>query len=91
MRTLTANETGTKKTLRKFIEDNFMLGLNAEGLADHDSLVGRGIVDSTGVLEIVAFLEETFKITVEDEDLVPEHFDTIGNLVAYVERKIRPC
>lgn len=51
------------------------------------SLVENGILDSTGILEVVGFIESTFGITVEDQDLVPEHFDSIAKMVRYIETK----
>ncbi|MBW2109626.1 MAG: acyl carrier protein [Deltaproteobacteria bacterium] len=76
-----------KKTIRGFIIENFLFGKD-DGLKDDTSFLEEGIIDSTGVLELVNFLEETFSITVEDEELIPENLDSINNVVAYVERKI---
>jgi len=52
-----------------------------------DSFMERGIIDSTGVLELVNFIQQTFKITVNDEDLIPENLDSVNNLVCYIKRK----
>jgi len=52
-----------------------------------DSLLDSGLIDSTGIFELVTFLEETFGIKVEDEEIVPEHFETAAQIAAYVERK----
>lgn len=75
-------------TVRHFIRENFYIG-NPDALADDASLLDHGIVDSTGILEVVAFLEKTFAIRVEDADMVPENLDTIAGIVAYIERKRR--
>ncbi|HBC46061.1 MAG TPA: acyl carrier protein [candidate division Zixibacteria bacterium] len=64
-----------------------MMGRNPEELADSDSLLNKGIIDSTGVLELVGFLEESFNIQVEDAELVPENLDSVNNLVNYIEKK----
>ena len=48
----------------------------------------KGIIDSTGILELVSFIEEDFGIAVEDEELIPENLDSIKNVVAYLERKV---
>ena len=53
-------------------------------LAEDDSLSGEGIIDSTGLLELVLFLEETFSLRIPDEDVLPEQFDTLGRLADYV-------
>ena len=74
-----------KTRIRTFIVENFYVQDGAS-LDDDTSLLGTGVVDSTGVLEVVAFLEETFDITVPDTDIVPDNLDTIGRLDAYVAR-----
>ena len=75
-----------KQKLRAFIVDNFLFGAD-EPFADGDSLMDSGIVDSTGVLELIAYLEEQFGISVEDEELLPENLDSINNLAAFIGRK----
>ncbi len=73
--------------LRSFIKDNFMIGRNPDELTDNGSLLELGIIDSTGVLELVGFLEERYGIQVEDNELVPENLDSLENLERYVSRK----
>ena len=73
--------------IRAFIIENFLFG-NDDGLKDDTSFLDEGIIDSTGVLEMVNFLEEEFSITVDDEELIPENLDSINNVTAYLERKI---
>lgn len=73
--------------LREFVVDNFMMGQTGSDLSDSGSLLELGIIDSTGVLELVGFLEETFSIAVEDDDLVPDNLDSIDNLVTYIQKK----
>jgi acyl carrier protein len=73
--------------LHQFIRDNFLFGQEDVVLHDQDSFLERGIIDSTGVLELVMFLEKTYHIHVDDEDLIPANLDTIDNLVRYVTRK----
>lgn len=77
----------TRAEIRNFIIDNFMMGMNPDELSDSDSLLDKGIIDSTGVLELVGFLEENYKFSVEDEELVPENLDSLDNLVKYIEKK----
>lgn len=74
--------------VRAFIVENFMFG-DDEGLTEDTSFLEEGIIDSTGVLELVDFLEETFSITIEDEELIPENLDSIKNLAVYLEKKIQ--
>jgi acyl carrier protein len=73
--------------LRAFIVDNFLLGATSTPLRDTDSLIERQVVDSTGFLELVGFLEERFGIVVEDEEMIPENLDSLQALAAYVGRK----
>jgi acyl carrier protein len=75
-----------KTQIRDFIIENFLFG-SANGLKDDTSFLEEGIIDSTGVLELVTFLEENFAIQVEDEDLIPENLDSIDNVTGYLERK----
>ena len=76
-----------KDTIRTFIVENFLFG-NNENLEDNTSFLEEGIIDSTGVLELVGFIEEEFTITVEDEELIPENLDSINNVTAYLQSKI---
>ncbi len=76
-----------KTKIKNFIIENFLFG-NANGLEDNTSFLEEGIIDSTGVLELVTFLEEEFEIQIEDEELVPENLDSINNVSAYLERKM---
>jgi len=73
--------------IRNFILENFILE-KPEDLVDDESMLEKGIMDSTGVLELVAFLESTYEIKVEDEELIPENLDSIKNIVNYLERKL---
>ncbi|HOW82292.1 MAG TPA: acyl carrier protein, partial [Spirochaetota bacterium] len=76
-----------KQEIVKFIEENFVMGRKNITLDPEKSLIESGIMDSTGVLELVMFLEERFNIKIEDEELVPENLDTINNLVAFLQKK----
>lgn len=76
-----------QNTIKTFIVDNFLFG-NDNGLMNETSFLEEGIIDSTGVLELVAFLEEQFSIEVNDEELIPENLDSINNLVTYVDGKM---
>ena len=73
--------------IRQFIEENFIFGDGSE-LAEDASLLEEGIVDSTGMLDLVAFLEERFAFRAKDEELVPENLDTIRNATEFVQRKL---
>jgi len=74
--------------LRQFVVDNFLFGQD-NGFAENTSFLDHGMIDSTGMLELLSYLEKTFAITVEDAELVPENLDSIDNLVAFIKRKQR--
>jgi acyl carrier protein len=76
----------TTQTIRRFIVDNFLFG-DDNGIDENSSFLENGVIDSTGVLELVEFLENTFQIHVEDEELIPENLDSIAAVVSYLERK----
>jgi acyl carrier protein len=73
--------------LRQFIVENFLFGKEDAPLGVDESLLDRGIIDSTGVLELVGFLEQKYHIAIQDEELVPENLDSINRLVRFVSRK----
>jgi acyl carrier protein len=73
--------------LRSFLAENFLLGEEFRGLPGSASLIEAGIIDSTGVLELVGFLEETYDIEIADAELVPENLDSIDNIVGFVDAK----
>jgi acyl carrier protein len=76
-----------KSILCTFIINKFLLGDDSKALNEDDSFLEKGIIDSTGVLELVNFIEETFHINVEDEELLPDNLDSINKLVSYIKRK----
>jgi acyl carrier protein len=76
-----------KLQIRNFIVENFLYGQD-DGFGEDVSLLEKGIIDSTGVLELVSFLEDRFAISVEDEELVPANFDSLSRLAAYVSKKM---
>lgn len=75
-----------KDGIRAFLAANFYVA-DVTALRDDSSLIDQGIIDSTGVLEVVGFIEQTFGITVDDSELLPENLDTIQGIATYVIRK----
>jgi len=73
--------------IRNFIVENFLFGDESQPLPDDLSLIENDLVDSTGILELVGFVEEHFGVKVEDADLVPANLDSIGRIVAFIGRK----
>ena len=76
-----------KQQIRDYIAENFMFSSNGFNMDDNESFLEAGVVDSLGVLEMVTFVEETFGLKVPDEEIVPDNFDSVDNLAAYIERK----
>jgi acyl carrier protein len=76
-----------KEKVRKFIETNFYVP-EGESLGDDASLIDRGVIDSTGVLELIGFLQDEYKIEVADDEMVPENLDSIARIEAYLTRKL---
>lgn len=79
-----------KDELRQFVTDNFMFGKPCEGFADDDSFIERGIIDSTAVMELIAFLEERYRIKLQDRELIPDNFDSINKLARFVANRLEP-
>src|SRR6202140_3422679 len=79
-----------KDELREFVTDNFMFGKPYEGFADDHSFIDRGIIDSTAVMELVAFLEERYRIKLQDQDLIPDNLDSIDGLARFVASRLQP-
>ncbi len=75
-----------KEKVRTFVVDHFLFG-QGTGFQDGASFLEQGIMDSTGVLELVAFLEESFGVKVSDDELIPENLDSVDLICAYLERK----
>jgi len=76
-----------EQEIRQFITDNFLFGELDVQLSNNDSFLDAGIIDSTGVLELVMFLEDKYAIEVQDDELVPHNLDSVNGLVQFVNRK----
>ena len=76
-----------QQQIRRFILTSFMFSDDESKLKNDDSLLEQGVMDSTGVLELVAFLESEFGIKIADEDLLPENLDSVDRIASFVARK----
>lgn len=76
-----------KSDLRKFLAENFIMGSQPAPIEDRDSFLEMHIMDSTGFLELVGFLEETYGIDIADEDMTPENLDSLDGVAEFVARK----
>ena len=77
-----------KEKIEKYVLDFFLSGDESRTIDNDDSFIDSGIIDSTGVLELVAFIEETFDFRVEDEELIPENLDSVNRIVNYIRAKL---
>jgi len=77
---------GYADQIKGFIIDNFLFNAEGVSLEDDESFLENGIIDSTGILEVVAWIEETFGVRVADGDLLPENFDSVQRLAAYIHK-----
>ncbi|TFG47106.1 MAG: acyl carrier protein [Candidatus Brocadiia bacterium] len=75
--------------VREFVVENFLFG-DGEVLKSDTSFMEEGIIDSTGILELVFFIEETFGFSIEDDELVPENMDSLQNITRFMDRKLNP-
>lgn len=73
--------------LRQFIQDNFIMGSRGPQFGDADSFMDKHIIDSTGFLELITYIEETWNIAIEDKEMVPENLDSLDALQAFITRK----
>jgi len=83
------DQTVLRKELRQFITDSFLIGDDQVVFADADSFMKNGIIDSTGVLELTAHLEEKYNVTPTDDEMLPTNLDSIDNLVNFIQHKVR--
>lgn len=79
--------TDIKANIRDFIVENFLFGDTSQPIEDSTSLIDNGYVDSTGVLELVFHIEQSFGIKVADNEIIPANLDSVGAIAAYIEKK----
>ena len=76
-----------KKTIRKYILENLLFTEDESALQDDESFLDGGIIDSTGVMEIILFIEESFGFRVNDDEMLPANLDSVNNLATFIQRK----
>ncbi len=77
-----------EQEIRAFVQDAFLIGQDASSISDDASFLEKGIIDSTGVLELVSYLEQCYSIKISDEELVPENLDSIRRVAGFVRQKM---
>jgi len=73
--------------IRNYILENFLFTTDSDTFLNDASLLDQGLIDSTGILELVYFVEETFGIKIADKEMVPENFDSVDNIARFVQQK----
>ncbi len=81
------NTEKVRTEIRKFIVDSYLLGDESVKFTDSDSFMRRGIIDSMGILELTGFLEQQYKVTVADNEMLPTNLDSVENLIAFIRSK----
>lgn len=76
-----------EQVIRKYVLENYLFTDDDSELDNNDSFLEKGVLDSTGILEIINLIEETFSLKVEDDEMIPENLDSVNNIVAYIGRK----
>ena len=76
-----------EKKMRDYMLENFLFTDDQSALVNNDSFMQKGIVDSTGILEVIHYMEEEFGMQIEDDEMIPENLDSIDNLVTFIARK----
>ena len=82
------SEDEMRGEIRRFVIDSFLFGKDGGALSNDDSFLEKGIIDSTGILELIEFLEERYRVKVADEDLLPENLDSVNRVARFVSRKV---
>lgn len=73
--------------IRAYLQENFLFNTDPGALGNDDSFLEKGILDSTGVLEVVSWIEETYGVKVADEEMIPDNLDSVSRLSAFIQRK----
>lgn len=77
----------TQEQVRNFVIENLLLGEEEENFSNGQSFLDSGLIDSTGILEIIAFLEDEYDITIKDDEMIPENLDSVERIVAFLEKR----
>ncbi len=75
------------RAIREFITDHFLYGVDVSALKNETSLINSGFVDSAGIMEVVAYVENTFNISIDDAELLPANFDSLNGITNFIHNK----
>lgn len=85
---MTHSAESIRQQLRRYVLENFLFTDDGGALDDDASFLQKGIVDSTGIMEVILFVEEEYRVSVRDDEMVPDNLDSIDNLVTFVQKKL---
>ena len=85
--TRTSGHSTIRDRLREYIVENFLFGSTDERFTDEASFLETGIIDSTGILELISFVETEYGISIQDHEIVPKNLDSLENIARFVARK----
>ena len=77
-----------KQDIREYIVDHFLFGDDGNSFTDQDSFMEHGILDSTGILDVILFVEENYGVKVDDDEIIPENLDSLDNLESFIKKKM---
>lgn len=84
-----SSQNNIRGILKQFITESYLKASGFDDIDDRDSFMEMGLIDSTGILELLEFVEETFTIRVEDEEVVPDNLDSLERLTSFIESKMK--
>lgn len=84
MSDIVITKEGIITSVKEFIVNNFLFGQEDDPISENDSFMGKGIIDSTGILELIDFAEETYGISINDNELLPENLDSLDNISRFI-------
>jgi acyl carrier protein len=79
----------TQKQIREYVVENFLLGEDEGELSDDTSFLESGLIDSTGILELISFLEEEFEVEIADEEMIPDNLDSVESVARFIALKLK--
>lgn len=79
-----------EKKLRQYVLNNYLFTDDESALVNEDSFLERGIIDSTGILEMISYINKEYNVVISDDEMIPENLDSINNMVAFITRKLGP-
>ena len=82
-------QSDVKPKLKEFLISNFLFSEDTVQFTDDDSFLEKGIIDSTGILELIEYLEDTYSVAIEDNELIAENLDSMNNVESFIFRKLR--